>query len=33
MPLTYHPEYDETLGPRSLSVLRARHSRPAVAAA
>jgi hypothetical protein len=33
MPVTYQPEYSETLGPRSLSVLRARHSRPAVAAA
>lgn len=33
MPVSYQPEYDETLGPKSLSVLRARHSRPAVAAA
>lgn len=33
MPLTYQPEYNETLGPRSLNVLRARHSRPAAAAA
>jgi len=33
MPLSYQPEYDEALGAKSLRVLRARHSRPAAAAA
>ncbi len=33
MPVGYQPDYDETLGAKSLRVLRARHSRPAVAAA